>query len=292
MIPCSASAQDDGPVPADTAVDQETEAVEGEANEEAQPEDEVAEPGTGEGEEADEAFEEFPVDGTLGVTGECKRYCKGDFTVGIGVGYTHFPAKKPDSDYVGVADKGNGQMGVLFAAPDIGNAGGGYGLTVTGHFGYTVANNWLIGAAVNYAYKPKIVQAEALARYYIKLDQPNTIPFLCVRVGYLWAMGKHKEPNLRADPLPYEQDGETLNTGNPLFIGNQVPVDMNGDVIDGETWVEKSNSNGYYGGVELGVSHFFSDSVGLFVTLGYQYIFTGYHKGGGVDLKAGVSFGF
>jgi len=221
---------------------------------------------------------------------KCGRICKGDFTVGLGVGYTYFAVKGIDTNYVSVSDKG-----VLFPENEApGNRGSGYGVTFTGHFGYTVADNWMIGAEVHYAYQFKTLQAEAFGRYYIKMKQPDTIPFIGLRLGYLWSFGNHNEPVLRNPALDVVQykDGNEVKPwpeGQPQPTEPQAQVDENGEntVFD-----SRKNPNGYLGAVELGVVHYFTTNVGVFVTLGYQYVFTGYHKGGGVDIKGGVAFEF
>lgn len=227
----------------------------------------------------------------------CKRFCQGDFAVGLGVGYTYFATGSATDDYV-VVDTDTKRL-VHPMNSDPGNRGSGYGITFTGHFGYTVADNWMIGAAVHYAYQFKTLQLEAFGRYYIKMAQPDTVPFIGLRLGYLWAMGSHKvTPPYLTDKIDYDVydgDGKPVldDAGNQKVVkadlsSNQVQANAQGEI----DWVDKGNSNGYLGALELGVTHFFTPTVGVFVTLGYQYVFTGYHKGGGVDIKGGIAFGF
>ncbi|MBL6974160.1 MAG: hypothetical protein ISR64_00375 [Deltaproteobacteria bacterium] len=217
----------------------------------------------------------------------CRHICQGDFTVGLGIGYTYFAVQGVSDDHISVIENQDG-TGTLFPTnEDPGNRGSGYGITFTGHFGYTVVDNWMIGAAVHYAYQFKTLQLEAFGRYYIKMKQPDTLPFIGVRLGYLWGMGNHDSPVFRETPfdkLVDAEGNESLPSSN-----DQTVVDEKGEntVFD-----SNKNSNGYLGAVELGVVHFFTPNVGLFVTLGYQYLFTGYNKGGGVDIKGCVAFSF
>lgn len=221
----------------------------------------------------------------------CRHICQGDFAVGLGIGYTYFAVQGIDEDYISVSDKGD-QTGTGILHPDNedpGNRGSGYGITFTGHFGYTVADNWMIGAAVHYAYQFKTLQLEAFGRYYIKMKQPDTLPFIGLRLGYLWGMGSHNEPVFLDNKFKTleNQTGEDL--GKVDEKQNQTLVNKDGAETEFDS---QKNSNGFLGAVELGVVHFFTPNVGLFITLGYQYIFTGYYKGGGVDIKGGVAFSF